>query len=159
MTHDMPSVFIPWNPTPLRGWRSAKVGWITDANGCDIWQGGRNDSGYGLVKDGGKMCRVHVLRYEREVGPIPEGAELDHFVCDNGAGGCCNPFHCRPASHRENVLRGNGVASLHAAKALCPKGHSLSGENLLEYARSLGWRDCRICKNARERARSAKAAS
>ena len=147
----MSGVFVPWHATLKgrgKGKNSANVGWITDANGCDVWRGA-NAWGYGLVRDGGRMCVVTRLRYEREIGPIPAGMELDHFVCDNGAGGCCNPHHCRPVSGRENVLRGNGFASVHAAKTHCPQGHPLAGENLDKHQLTRGCRKCRICLNAR----------
>ena len=145
-------VFVPWDATRKRR-QSANVGWITDANGCDIWQGAKDRHGYGMVSVGRRPRYVHRLRYEREIGPIPEGGGLDHFVCDNGAGGCCNPFHCRPASQRENLLRSNSMAAIHAAKTCCPKGHSLSGENLDRSKLARGQRECRTCRNARDRAK------
>lgn len=149
---EVTGVFVPWNPERMDR-RSAKVGWIRDAAGCDIWQGSRDSNGYGQVRDGGRMCLVHRIRYEREIGPTPEGADLDHFFCDNGAGGCCNPFHCRPVAHRENVLRGNAPTAVNAAKTHCPKRHLLSGENLDKGTLARGWRRCRICRNAYDRAR------
>ena len=155
MTFPDIGVFIPLNPARTDK-RSAKMGWITDERGCDIWQGSKAN-GYGQVSVNGRMQLVHRVRYEREIGPIPPGAELDHFICDNGLGGCCNPFHCRPTTHRENVLRGNSFASAHAAKTHCPKGHPLSGENLDKYQITLGQRKCRTCANAGKRARAASA--
>jgi hypothetical protein len=141
-------VFVPWG-TRKGGHLSKRHGWITDANGCDIWQS-CSGNGYAMVRVDGRMSLVYRVRYEREIGPIPPGAELDHYVCDNGAGGCCNPFHCRPASHRENQLRSNSVVSLNAAKTHCPKGHPLSGDNLVKNRLTRGDRICRTCKNAKE---------
>ncbi len=134
------------------------MGWITDTNGCDIWQGSRNNYGYGRVMLAERKIRyIHRVRYEREIGPIPAGMDLDHFVCDNGAGGCCNPFHCRPATRRENLLRGNTITAACAAKTHCPKGHLLAGENLIR--NRLPGRSCRICCNVRQNAvRAAKKA-
>ncbi len=149
----MSAVFVPMFDPPRNGKHSARVGWITDANGCDIWQGSRSGDGYGRVHYGTRMQSVYRLRYEREIGPIPPGAELDHFVCDNGDGGCCNPFHCRPATHRENMLRSA------RAKTHCPKGHPLSGENLVRSKLARGWRECQICKTDHNRARPSKAAA
>lgn len=143
---EAPGQFVPLNPGQ-RGWRSSRVGWITDANGCDIWQGNRT-KGYGRVRIGRQSFFVHCVRYEREIGPIPEGMDLDHYVCDNGKGGCCNPRHCRPATPRENILRSRGLASANAAKTQCPKGHPLSGDNLVQSALRRGARSCRICTNA-----------
>jgi len=74
---------------------------------------------------------VHRVRYELEVGPIPEGMQLDHYVCDNGAGGCCNPHHCRPDTARGNTLRGVGPSARAARQTRCKQGHELAGENLI----------------------------
>lgn len=144
--------FVPFNPART-GRRSAKVGWVTNASGCDIWQGCTNSDGYAQVSVDGRMLYVHRVRYEREVGPIPDGMDLDHYVCDNGAGACCTPLHCRPATRRENGLRGTSFAAVNAAKTHCPKGHPLSGDNLAKTQLARGDRNCRICRNARERAR------
>lgn len=91
-----PGPFVPLNP------ERPKLGWIVVESGCHIWTGAIV-GGYGQVSVGGKRHRVHRYRYEREVGPIPEGLVLDHFACDNPA--CCNPAHVRPVTHWENTLR------------------------------------------------------
>lgn len=96
------SEFVPFRPR-RSGSRSAKVGWITDENGCDIWQGAKS-KGYGQVRIGDTICLVHRVRYEMEIGPIPDGMDLDHYVCDNGAGACCNPYHCRPIDPLEHSI-------------------------------------------------------
>ena len=140
--------FVPWTPG-----RKNSPGWITNANGCDIWQGAKGGSGYPHVRVAGRDYIVTRLRYEREIGPIPGELPLDHFVCDNGAGGCCNPFHCRPVSVRENNLRGTSFSSACAAKTHCPAGHPLSGENLIKSQLARGHRDCRTCANAQALAR------
>jgi hypothetical protein len=142
--------FVPWDPTRTDK-RAEKMGWITDANGCDIWQGARAN-GYGQVREGGVVCFVHRLRYECEIGPIPSGTELDHYVCDNGPGGCCNPLHVRPVTRRENVLRGNSPQSINAGKTHCPRSHPLSHANLDSANLARGRRLCRTCENTRHRA-------
>lgn len=96
-------VVVSFHDAPRNGKASARVGWIVAENGCHIWQGART-GGYGAVRVNGRMLRAHRARYEREVGPIPEGLVLDHFACDNRL--CCNPAHVRPVTVRENVLRG-----------------------------------------------------
>lgn len=91
---------------------------------------------------------VYRVRYEREIGPIPGGMQLDH-LCDNGPGGCCNPHHCRPATPRENTLRGRTLPAANARKTHCPRGHPLSGDNLVPSRLAKGERKCRTCENAR----------
>lgn len=143
-----PGAFVPWGSKV-----KPSLGWIVDDRGCHIWTGSRNVYGYGGVRVNGRHHMVHRLRYEREIGPIPEGLELDHFKCDNGAGGCCNPHHCRPVTRRENQLRGKGVGARNLAKRVCPKGHPLEGDNISSYERARGNRKCRICVNERASAR------
>lgn len=131
-----------------------KQTWIVDANDCHIWTGEKNVQGYGRLRVNGRLALAHRARYEREIGPIPDGLVLDHFVCDNGAGGCCNPLHCRPVSPRENLLRSDRtVASINLAKSTCPRGHDLSGDNLR--VRADGGRSCRICRNELRREKNA----
>ena len=136
----VPSGFVAWSPG-----RKHSPGWVEDARGCHIWSGATSTNGYGQVGIGGRTQYIHRVRYEREVGPIPAGMDLDH-VCDNGSGGCCNPRHCRPVSRRENLLRGNTVTSHHLAQTHCLRGHELSGGNLYTYAN--GDRACRACRAA-----------
>lgn len=121
--------FVPFNERPLRGNNSRNVGWVVMENGCHIWCSISHPKGYGYVRYGGRNRPAHVARYEREIGPVPPGMQLDHYVCNNPS--CCNPAHVRPATSRENTLRGNTVTSANAAKARCHRGHPLSGENLM----------------------------
>lgn len=135
--------------------RSARVGWIVDANGCHIWQGSRTKSGYAHVWDSAAKTTVHahVLRYRREVGPIPEGMDLDHYICDNGPRACCNPHHCRPVTRRENMLRSDSISAQNRAKDRCPKGHPLTGDNLSRHELERGSRKCLRCIADRQNAR------
>src|ERR1043166_5399775 len=116
--------FTPW------GGAKASLGWIEDERGCHIWTGSRNNNGYAEVTFRGRRWLVHRLRYNREVRELLPGEKLDHYVCDNGTGGCCNPLHCRPASQRENILRSDSPASHAAAKTHCERGHPLVAGNL-----------------------------
>jgi len=128
---------------------NARSGWIVTDDGCHIWQGSVFPNGYGSVWHNGRNRPVHRARYEREVGPVPEGLVLDHFVCDNRL--CCNPAHVRPVSQRENLLRSATTASINAAKDHCKRGHALSGDNL-RVNRQLA-RVCLACERMRESVR------
>jgi hypothetical protein len=115
--------------------------------GCWIYPGYRTAQGYGQAWHKGHREYAHRAIYEIMIGPIPEGYELDHFVCDNGPGGCCNPFHCRPVTHRENMLRSNGMAARNAAITHCRRGHKYSPENT--YISREGQRRCVQCNRDR----------
>ena len=126
----MIGAFIPWTDTPRRS-TSEFVGWVVAENGCHLWVGARNGSGYGHIRVAGVSKQAHVARYEREIGPIPAGLVLDHFVCDTPQ--CCNPLHVRPVTSRENTMRGRGACAQNARKTHCPQGHPLAGDNLVKH--------------------------
>jgi hypothetical protein len=65
---------------------------------CHIWQRGLSHNGYGQIS--GK--RAHVVYWEREHGPMPEGTEPDH-LCSQPA--CVNADHIEAVPHVINVRR------------------------------------------------------
>lgn len=137
-------------------WRDgSRLGWVVDDRGCHIWTGARDRKGYAMMNDPatGRIGFAHRLRYVAEVGPVPNDMILDHFACDNGPGGCCNPHHCRPVTHRENLLRGETVTATAKAKTHCIRGHELAGDNLDKWHASQGRRKCMECNRLRDRAR------
>ena len=118
-------------------------------SGCWLWNAA-DRSGYGTTwkegaRKGDKDVLAHVEVYERLVGPIPRGLELDHLC---RVPSCVNPAHLEPVTHRENILRGISPAAIHARKTECPKGHKYDGENL--YRRPDGSRLCRACRILRD---------
>ena len=143
---DPPGTFVPWRD-------GAKYGWVVAGSGCHVWTGARISSGYGTVSIDGRTHLVHRVRYEREVGPIPDSLVVDHWACDNGPRGCCNPHHCRPVTRRENNLRSESRAAVLAARTHCPRGHPLSGKNLRPALLARGIRKCAECERQRDRAR------
>lgn len=120
--------------------------------GCWLWLASLNN-GYGQLGIGRHgMIRAFRLAYEKLVGPVPEGLELDHVIARGCVGKlCCNPLHLEPITHRENTLRGVGPTARNAAKTHCPAGHPYAGDNLHRTARGRFCRACQRARNARRR--------
>lgn len=115
-----------------------------DRNGCWLWTGSLDTDGYANSRNDGL---VHRAVYRELIGPIPDGHELDHLCRVRN---CVNPEHLEPVTHRENVLRGEGVAAIAARAVECPQGHPYSGRNLVVFAD--GKRRCRACRLERDKA-------
>ena len=110
-------------------------------SGCWLWIGsGARGYGYFLLE--GHYGPAHRVAYERWVGPIPEGLDLDH-LCRNRA--CVNPEHLEPVTRAENLRRGLG-GRLRKRRWKCPAGHPYEGRNL--YVNPLGRWVCRTCSKA-----------
>lgn len=127
--------------------------------GCWQWTGAKWARGYGkLTLPGPEQRRIsaHVWGYERFVGPVPEGMELDHtchdpYVCTDAAScphrSCVNPAHLEPVPHGENVRRGlapivNGARNRSISH--CPRGHEYTPANTYHRPGRPG-RNCRAC--------------
>lgn len=78
-------------------WREEDRGFETP---CHIWLLAVNRQGYPTVSRDGKTRRAHKWRYEKEVGPVPEGREL-HHRCEVIL--CVNPDHQQPVTRTEHV--------------------------------------------------------
>ena len=124
-------------PRPVADRLWAKV----DKTGeCWIWTAMTAKNGYGkfrLSKPVRRMALAHRVAYELEVGPIPEGLQLDH-LCRNRS--CVRPDHLEPVTIGENLRRGKNS---NREKVACPRGHPY------DYIRpSDGARMCRTCKHS-----------
>jgi hypothetical protein len=121
-------------------------------DGCWIWTGSRTRAGYGHFSVDGAKVYAHRLSYERVVGLIPSGLEIDH-LCRNRA--CVRPDHLEPVTRRVNGLRGYGVGGVNSRKVSCPKGHAYTDDNVLFERKGAGFaRRCRTCRRERDRARN-----
>jgi hypothetical protein len=125
---------------------------VETGRGCWEWRGHRLQSGYGTASDSRGTEPAHRRSYRLFVGPIGAGLEIDH-LCRNR--GCVRPDHLELVTHRENLLRGQGVSAENARKSVCVNGHELNFANT--YIRKNGNRDCRVCKKLRERQRRIRA--
>ncbi len=127
----------------------AKV--ILQPSGCKLWTAQITPDGYGRFSVDGRKVYVHRWIYEHEIGPIPEGLELDH-LCRNRA--CVEVSHLEPVAHRENTLRGVGPSAQNARKTHCPRRHEYTSENTYT-SKAGGRRHCRMClMAARTRAKA-----
>lgn len=113
---------------------------------CWVWQRATATNGYGTIvvtENGRKQWkRAHRHYYERHVGPIPDGHQLDH-LCRVRA--CVNPAHLEAVTQAENIRRGAN-AKLTAKDAAAIRA---SEEHPLHLARRYG-----VGENAIYRVRS-----
>lgn len=126
-------------PVEARFWEKVSVAspkecWIFDS---------KKGPGYRIFGlPGGIQVYAHRWAYEEIIGKIPDGFEL-HHTCENGSGGCVNPFHIDPLTlfaHR----------SLHKTKTHCKRGHELVESNLYRNPKT-GRRACNSCKKLKNR--------
>lgn len=121
-----------------------------DHAGCWLWRAAKNGKGYGLVNDQGRTRTAHRYVFELLRGPLIEGLVIDHLCRVRH---CVNPQHMEQVTQCENSMRGDTVNARNAAKTHCPKGHALSGANLVPWAHR---RSCLTCKRANQRAYKAR---
>ena len=119
---------------------------VDDRSGCWPWRGDKGRYGYGLAPADaeGRRTGAHRLLYQELVGPIDPELTLDH-LCRNRI--CVNPAHMEPVSRWESVRRGTNHAAQGLRRSTCPRGHPY------DMVDGRGWRKCRTCRNALDRAR------
>lgn len=130
---------------PVRFWAKVDKG---ESDECWEWTAYRLWNGYGRFGyRHGDVRYAHRVAYELAVGPIPDGLDIDH-LCRNRA--CVNPAHLEPVTRSVNLRRGDTIVAERAAKTHCPRGHEYTEANTIRSKQ--GWRSCRECNNARQRA-------
>jgi len=77
------------------------------SSGCWEWRGYADPNGYARIYDperpqGQRVQWAHRAFYERHVGPIPAGMEIDHTCCNTI---CVNPAHLEPVTRPEHIRR------------------------------------------------------
>jgi hypothetical protein len=129
------------------------------ADDCWLWTDRITEAGYATYGVPGTTAFVHRWMYQRFVGPIPDGAELDHRChsddkrCPGGPcvhRRCVNPQHLEAVSHRTNMLRGRGVSAENVVKTHCLNGHPFDAGNTYIHPKK-GTRRCRACQSERSR--------
>lgn len=120
-------------------------GFTAIPSGCLEFNGYRNKLGYGQVRWGGRLHRVHRVMYERQHGPIPEGLELRH-TCDNPP--CAADGHLLLGTHAENMAdmmeRGRHPKE---GWTVCPNNHPYPEDRPARSSKNR----CRECTRARQR--------
>lgn len=116
----------------------ARVDQSGGPDACWPYMGPRSEHGYGQF-GGGRVfgtriaSRISVMLDGRD----PTGLDVDH-LCRFPP--CVNPRHLEPVSHRENILRGETLQAVNAAKTHCPEGH------VYDLFMKDGRRGCRTCR-------------
>lgn len=78
--------------------KSVTLNW---ASGCWLWDGAKNNQGYGVMNVGAhRVQTAHRLAWEIARGPIPEGQCVLHR-CDNPS--CINPAHLFLGTQKDNA--------------------------------------------------------
>ena len=114
---------------------------------CRIWDGCRNEWGYGRVntRRGTRSQLAHKVVWESAHGPVPDGLELDHL---------CRVRECIREDHLEAVTRlvnarrgmtGTAARARMLAKTHCPHGHPYNEMNTYIHPKT-GKRQCRVCR-------------
>lgn len=74
---------------------------INQQTNCWEWQGGKNNIGYGMMRDGKKMRTTHRISYEEHYDTkIPDDLVVMHS-CDNPC--CVSPHHLSLGTRTDNI--------------------------------------------------------
>ena len=115
---------------------------VEKTDGCWIWRGARNRSGYGRIQKAVGITQLaHRVAYTMEVGPIPDGMQIDH-LCRTTS--CVNPAHLEPVTARENQHR------VSVLKTHCVQGHEYTPENTYRFGPDQRHRACVECRRRRQ---------
>lgn len=92
-----------WHDDEARFWSKVEK---ADPGDCWLWTGVIDQAGYGRIDLGKTNYQAHRFSYEINVGPIPEGLEIDHvhaWGCRHHH--CVNPAHLEAVTGAENKRR------------------------------------------------------
>jgi hypothetical protein len=80
-------------------------------DGCQIWNGRLDTSGYGKIRYGGRDIAAHRAAYELVNGSIPEGFHI-HHICHCKF--CVNPDHLVAITPQEHIeLHRQDIIAMH----------------------------------------------
>ena len=113
---------------------------VNDVTDCWEYQGGKNNIGYGLIRDEKKMRTAHRVSYEEHSQTkIPSHLVVMHS-CDNPC--CINPAHLSLGTRKDNTkdmmdkgrgvpFGGMGMKGKKQPRTTCPHCSKLVPNNLL----------------------------
>ena len=80
---------------------------VAGPDDCWMWEGAlQGNKKYGRFYYQGRSQGAHRVSYLLEYGSIPEGLEIDHFMCFNTL--CVNPKHLQTATRKQNTENRSG---------------------------------------------------
>lgn len=119
---------------------------------CWVWEGWKNEGGYGVCERGGKQILVHRFMCENFVQHIPDGLCALHR-CDNAS--CVNPAHLFVGTfadnNRDRATKGRS-GKHRKLKTHCKRGHEFIPENIYWHKptqRQAARRGCKVCVKER----------
>lgn len=110
---------------------------------CWLWTGYVGNHGYGVFGVDHKTVLAHRYSYERFVGEIPTGLQIDHLCREKT---CVHPDHLEAVTQSENIHRSDCVTAINARKTHCKRGHSLEPPNMYLYRHPTAGRIERRCR-------------
>lgn len=131
---------------------------VDKTEGCWLWTGGVSSHGYSHFWLDGRTVTGHWFAYDRLVGPVPAGLQLDHLCRVKR---CVNPAHLEAVTAQVNTHRGVHAPEVAAAriarkgnytKTHCKWGHEFTPENTYIHP-TRGTRHCRVCAARRSQGR------
>lgn len=120
----------------------------SDPDGCWLWTGPVNSSGYGSMKYKERARGAHVVSVLLDGRDVPDEMEIDH-LCNTRR--CVRPGHLRVVTREVNWRRSTGPAAENARATHCAHGHEFTEANT--YVGKTGGRSCRACAASYQRER------
>jgi hypothetical protein len=113
-----------------------------DENGCWIFAGCKDRSGYGIIKYQNKSYKAHRFAYIQSGKPLRDEQVVMH-LCDNPS--CIRVDHLRAATQRENLedMRAKGRGRGQEVVQYCKNNHKLNRVNSYRFNNRTV---CRLCK-------------